>query len=94
MTTLIQIRSKGGITLPVEMRRRYNIAEGDVYTLLDLGDGALLLLPRVSSVARLGDQAARLLEEAGVQPEAVLEALDQEREDYYREHYAQATPLR
>jgi len=33
---------------------------------------------------------ARLMDEAGVELEAVLETLDQEREAYYREHYAQA----
>jgi len=91
MTTLtVQIRRKGVITLPMELRRQYSLDEGDVLTMLDLGDGSLLLVPRVSQVARLGDEVARLMGEAGVELEAVLEALDQEREAYYREHYAQA----
>ena len=91
MTTLtVQIRRKGVITLPMELRRQYSLDEGDVLTMIDLGDGSLLLVPRVSQVARLGDEVARLMGEAGVELEAVLEALDQEREAYYREHYAQA----
>jgi len=91
MTTLtVQIRRKGVITLPMELRRQYRLDEGDVLTMLDLGDGSLLLIPRVSQVARLGDEVARLMDEAGVELEAVLETLDQEREAYYREHYAQA----
>jgi bifunctional DNA-binding transcriptional regulator/antitoxin component of YhaV-PrlF toxin-antitoxin module len=91
MTTLtVQIRRKGVITLPMELRRQYSLDEGDVFTMLDLGDGSLLLVPRVSQVARLGDEVARLMDEAGVELEAVLETLDQEREAYYREHYAQA----
>ena len=91
MTTLtVQIRRKGVITLPMELRRQYSLDEGDVLTMLDLGDGSLLLIPRVSQVARLGDEVARLMDEAGVELEAVLETLDQEREAYYREHYAQA----
>ena len=86
----VQIRRKGVITLPMELRRQYSLDEGDVLTMIDLGDGSLLLVPRVSQVARLGDEVARLMDEAGVELEAVLETLDQEREAYYREHYAQA----
>jgi bifunctional DNA-binding transcriptional regulator/antitoxin component of YhaV-PrlF toxin-antitoxin module len=85
----VQIRRKGLITLPVELRRQYNFKEGDVLTLVDLGEGALLLVPRVSQVARLGDQVADLMESQDVSLEDMLEALDQEREDYYREHYAE-----
>ena len=88
MTTTVQIRRKGVITLPVELRRRYNLDEGDVFTLVDLGDGSFLLTPEVSQVARLGNQVARLMGEEGLTVEEMLEALDQERETYYREHYA------
>jgi AbrB family looped-hinge helix DNA binding protein len=90
MTTMtVQIRRKGVITLPVELRRRYGLDEGDIFTLVELGDGSFLLTPRVSQVARLGNQVARLMEEEGVTVEEMLEALDRERESYYREHYAQ-----
>lgn len=88
-TTTVQIRRKGLITLPVELRRQYNLDEGDVLTLVDLGEGAFLLTPQVSQVARLGDRVARLMEREDVSLEDMLEALDQEREDYYQEHYAQ-----
>ena len=84
----VQIRRKGAITLPVELLRRYGLDEGDVFTLVDLGDGSFLLTPRVSQVARLGDQVAQVVAKERVDPEEMLEALDQERELYYREHYA------
>jgi len=91
MTTMtIQMRRKGVITLPVELRRQYELDEGDVFTLMDLGDGSFLLTPRVSQVARLGDQVTRLMAEEGVDLEDMLETLEQERETYYREHYEQA----
>jgi bifunctional DNA-binding transcriptional regulator/antitoxin component of YhaV-PrlF toxin-antitoxin module len=90
MTTMtVQIRRKGVITLPVELRRRYGLGEGDVFTLMDLGDGSFLLTLRVSQVARLGDQVAQVMAEEGVDLEEMLEALDQERELYYQEHYVQ-----
>ena len=88
-TTTVQIRRKGLITLPVELRRQYNLADGDVFTLVDLGDGSFLLTPRVSQVARLGDQVARLMEEEDVTLEEMLKALEEERGAYYREHYVQ-----
>ncbi|MBI3977331.1 MAG: AbrB/MazE/SpoVT family DNA-binding domain-containing protein [Chloroflexi bacterium] len=89
-TVTIQIRQKGVITLPVELRRRYGLGEGDVLTLVDLGDGSFLLTPRVSEIARLGEQVARVMEQEGVGLKEMLETLDEERERYYRERYAQA----
>jgi bifunctional DNA-binding transcriptional regulator/antitoxin component of YhaV-PrlF toxin-antitoxin module len=85
----IQIRRKGVITLPAELRRQYSLDEGDVFTLVDLGDGSFLLTPQVSRVASLGDQVGRLMAEEDVTLEEMLEALDDERERYYREHYAE-----
>lgn len=89
-TTTVQIRRKGVITLPAELRRQYGLDEGDLFTLVDLGDGSFLLTPQVSQVARLGNQVSKLMAEEGVTVEEMLEALDRERESYYREHYVQA----
>ncbi len=85
----IQLRRKGILTLPVSLRRKYNLDEGDVFTLEDLGDGSFLLIPQVSNVARLGDRVAEVMAEEDVSLEDMLEALDEERQDYYRQHYDQ-----
>mgnify|MGYP001826872248 CR=1 FL=1 len=85
----IQLRRKGILTLPVSLRRKYNLDEHDIFTLEDLGDGSFLLMPQVSKVARLGDRVAEVMAEEGVILEDMLEALDEERQDYYREHYEQ-----
>ena len=88
MTTMtVQIRRRGVLTLPAELRRRYDIDEGDAFTLVDLGEGSFLLTSQVSRVAHLGDQVARLMEEEGVTVEEIQQTLDEEREAYYREHY-------
>lgn len=86
----IQLRRKGILTLPVSLRRKYNLDENDVFTLEDLGDGSFLLIPRVSKVARLGDRVAEVMAEEEVSLEDMLEALDEERQNYYREHYDQS----
>jgi bifunctional DNA-binding transcriptional regulator/antitoxin component of YhaV-PrlF toxin-antitoxin module len=88
MTMTIQIRKKGSFTLPVDLRNKYNLDEGDVFTLIDLGDGSFLLTPQVSQVNRLGDRVTHILKDESVSLEDLLTALDEERQQYYREHYA------
>lgn len=89
-TTLIQIRNKGTVTLPIELRRKYGIDEGDVITLIDLGDGSFLLTPILTQVDRLGDRVAKAIAEAGVSEDELLAALDEERERYYQQRYVQS----
>jgi bifunctional DNA-binding transcriptional regulator/antitoxin component of YhaV-PrlF toxin-antitoxin module len=87
-TKTIQLRKKGVITVPVEMRRKYDLSEGNVFTLVELGQGAFMLAPGVSEIDRLGDRTADLLREQGVSYDDLLEALEEEREQYYKEKYA------
>ncbi|MCL5996070.1 MAG: AbrB/MazE/SpoVT family DNA-binding domain-containing protein [Chloroflexi bacterium] len=89
MTTTIQIRKKGSLTLPMELRHKYNLDEGDVFTLIDLGDGSFLLTPRVSQINRLGDRVSEILKEEEISLDHLLNTLDEERERYYRDHYAE-----
>ncbi len=84
----IQVRKKGTITLPVDFRDKYGVDEGDIFTLIDLGDGSFLLTPRISQVNRLGDRVAEILDEEGVSLDDLLNTLDEERERYYQERYA------
>lgn len=36
----VQMRTKGSITIPVGYRKRYALEDGDVFTLVDLGEGS------------------------------------------------------
>ena len=87
IATTIQIRGKGTVTLPIDLRRKYGLGEGDVINLIDLGDGSFLLTPVVTKVDRLGDRVAQAMAEEGVSLDDILEALDEERERYYQERY-------
>ncbi len=87
-TATIQIRGKGTLTLPIELRRKYGLDEGDIITLIDLGDGSFLLTPVVTKVDRLGNRVAQVMAEEGVSVDDIFRALDEERERYYQEHYA------
>jgi AbrB family looped-hinge helix DNA binding protein len=87
MTTL-QIRSKGTITLPASLRKKYGLDEGETLTLIEIGGGAFMLTPKVSKVSLLGDRIAKQLKEDNVSLDDLLSALDEERRLYYKEHYA------
>jgi bifunctional DNA-binding transcriptional regulator/antitoxin component of YhaV-PrlF toxin-antitoxin module len=87
-TATIQIRGKGTLTLPIELRRKYGLDEGDIITLIDLGDGSFLLTPVVTKVDRLGNRVAQIMAEEGVSVDDIFRALDEERESYYQEQYA------
>jgi bifunctional DNA-binding transcriptional regulator/antitoxin component of YhaV-PrlF toxin-antitoxin module len=86
--TTIQVRGKGSLTLPVELRRKYSVNDGDVYTLIDVGEGAFMLVPQVTSVDRLGNRVAEMLAGQDVSVDELLDTLDEERQRYYRDHYA------
>lgn len=92
-STSIQIRGKGTVTLPIELRRKYRLEEGDIYTLIDLEDGSFLLSPVVTQVNRSGDRVAKAMTMAGVTEEDVIAALDEERERYYQERYVKTKPI-
>ncbi len=85
--TILQLRGKGNVTLPMDIRRKYGLNEGDLFTLIDLGEGSFMLTPQVSRLAGQGDRIAQLLFEKGVPVDEVLKALDEERQAYYQEHY-------
>jgi bifunctional DNA-binding transcriptional regulator/antitoxin component of YhaV-PrlF toxin-antitoxin module len=90
-TNIIQIRKKGSLTLPMDLRSKYGMNEGDIFSLIDLGDGTILLTPHISQVNRLGDRVAAILDSEGVSLDDLLSTLDEERERYYQERYAIGT---
>ena len=61
MDMSVQIRKKGNLTLPRGIRQKYHLHEGDVLSIVDLGDGSFLLTPRVSQINRLGEQVTEIL---------------------------------
>ena len=86
MTTL-QIRGKGTITIPANLRKKYNLEEGESLSLIDVGDGSFFLVPMESKVMKSADKVAKKVKEANVTLEELFEVLDEERKRYYQEHY-------
>ena len=86
MDVTIQVRKRGVLTLPADLRRKYGVEEGDTFRLLDL-DGIFVLTPMVPMVPELAREIERLRQEAGLSTEELLESLREERKRYYRETY-------
>jgi len=86
MSTL-QIRSKGIITIPASLRKKYRLNEGKVLTIIDLGEGTILLKPMVSQIDIRSRHMAKTLKENNVTLDEILETLDEERKKYFNEKY-------
>jgi bifunctional DNA-binding transcriptional regulator/antitoxin component of YhaV-PrlF toxin-antitoxin module len=85
--TTVQMRGKGSITFPAKLRAKYKLQEGEVFTIIDLGEGTFLLKPMVSQVNKLSNQIAKRLKEENVTLDDLLQTLDEERKTYYQENY-------
>ena len=77
----IQVRGRGTITLPARIRERYDLADGDPLTLIDL-DGAILLSPTVSVADKLSGEIEYLRTQAGLTLEELLHGLREQRAKY------------
>lgn len=84
MEATIQIRQRGNLTLPAELRERYKIEPGDTFRIIDL-DGIFVLTPMVPMVPELAREIERARLEAGLDTVELLQALREERARYTAE---------
>ncbi len=82
----IQVRNRGTLTLPANLRQKYSIEPGDTFQVLDL-DGIIVLSPLATMVPELAKEIEKLREAAGYTTEELLVSLREEREKYYKEIY-------
>ena len=86
MDTTVQVRQRGNLTLPADLRERYGIEPGDTFRILDL-DGIFVLTPMVPMVPELAREIERMRIEAGLDTAELLVALCEERARYVAETY-------
>jgi bifunctional DNA-binding transcriptional regulator/antitoxin component of YhaV-PrlF toxin-antitoxin module len=86
MDTTIQVRERGVITLPAELRDKYKIETGQIFRLVDL-DGIFVFVPMVPIVPELANEIERLRLDAGLSMEDLLVSLREQREKYSTEKY-------
>ena len=78
----VQVVRRGVITLPKELRDHNNIGEGDILTLIELGDGVVVMSPRRSQVDAIADKLASEWQDAGESIESMLSTLREVRAEY------------
>ena len=86
MEHTIQVRERGVVTLPAELRAKYNIENGKIFHLVDL-DGIFVFVPMVPMVPELANEIERIRLEAGLSVDELLDDLRKQRERYNKEKY-------
>jgi AbrB family looped-hinge helix DNA binding protein len=81
-TFQVQVVRRGIITLPKELREHNKIEEGDMLTLIDLGDGVVVMSPQRSRVDELANKLAKEWQDSGESLESMLSTLREVRAEY------------
>jgi len=81
-TFQVQVVRRGVITLPKELREKNRIAEGDILTLIELGDGVVVMSLQRSLVEEISDKLAKEWQESGETLESMLATLREVRTEY------------
>jgi len=91
MDATIQVRQRGTLTLPAELREKYDISAGDIYRVIDL-DGVFVLTPLAPMAPELAREIERLREAASLSMDELLASLREQRERYVAEQYGTDAP--
>jgi len=86
MDLTVQVRERGVVTLPAELREKYKIETGKIFRLVDL-DGIFVLVPMTPMVPELAQEIERIRLEAGLSMDELLEGLREQRAKYNSENY-------
>ena len=81
-TFQVQVVRRGIITLPKELREHNKIEEGDMLTLIDLGDGVVVMSPQRSRVDEIANKLAKEWQDSGESLETMLNTLREVRAEY------------
>jgi bifunctional DNA-binding transcriptional regulator/antitoxin component of YhaV-PrlF toxin-antitoxin module len=74
MTKIVQMRQRGSITIPTEIRNRYQLDDGDPLTIVDLGEG-FFISPKRSVLPKLVAELEQLREKHNVTLEELITGL-------------------
>jgi AbrB family looped-hinge helix DNA binding protein len=81
-----EIKSRGQLTIPKKIRVTSHLEEGQVVTLIPIGD-SVILTPKRLEIDEARRELRRIMRASGVPLEEILRGLGEEREKLYRETY-------
>jgi AbrB family looped-hinge helix DNA binding protein len=80
------IKSRGQLTIPKQIRRVGHLEEGQVVSIIPVGD-SIIITPKRLELDEARRQIKKILKDTAVSPEEILAGLRDERESLYKETY-------
>ena len=87
-TYTVRLRDRGQLTLPQAVRKELAVDDGDILTLVQIDDLAIITR-RSSLLPKLSQEFTAIMKEDGVSLAELLQGLEEEREQIWRERQAE-----
>ena len=84
--SVAEIKSRGQLTIPKKIREISHLEEGQVVTIIPVGD-SLIITPKRLELDEARRQIRKLLKASGLSLDKLLAGLKEEREILYKETY-------
>ena len=83
---IVRVRERGQFTIPAAMRREMEVKDGDMFSLIRVGD-TLIATRKKLMAPEIAETIAALMQAQGVTLDDLLEGLETQRDIYVRETY-------
>lgn len=81
-----EIKARGQLTIPKKIRVMGHLAEGQVVSIIPIGD-SVIITPKRLALDEARREIRRILKAGGLTEQDLLKGLEQEREELYQETY-------
>jgi AbrB family looped-hinge helix DNA binding protein len=85
-TAIAEIKARGQLTIPKKIRESSHLEEGQVVSIIPLGD-SVVITPKRLDLDEARRQIRRIMKASGLSEKELLKGLEEERESLYREAY-------
>ncbi len=86
--SIAEIKARGQLTIPKKIREMSHLEEGQVVTIIPVGD-SLIITPKRLELDEARREIKKILKASQLSPEDLLAGLSEEREALYKEKYAE-----
>jgi AbrB family looped-hinge helix DNA binding protein len=87
-TPVVRVQEKGQVTIPLEIRRKLNLRQGDFVTFIETENG-VVIKPAEVMVTETLDRIGKVLKEKGIDLDELIESGREIRQEIYNKKYAQ-----
>jgi AbrB family looped-hinge helix DNA binding protein len=85
-TAIAEIKSRGQLTIPKKIRESSHLEEGQVVSIIPLGD-SVIITPKRLELDEARRQIRKIMKASGLSEKELLKGLEEERGLLYRETY-------